>query len=93
MPRPRFKAVNYAILVNGATARMRDDAGALHRFKAFGDDEHAALASLEQQADAVRFGKLGALLRPSDTIARAADVWLAAVELRTKTGTLSHSTL
>ena len=100
MPRPRLKAgelgtVGYTTLANGtvcATARMRDDAGALHRFKAFGSDDAAALASLEQQADAVRFGKFGAVLKPTDTIAHAADIWLAGIELRAKTGTLAYST-
>lgn len=100
MPRPRLKAgelgsISYTALPNGkvrAIARMRDDAGTLHRFKAIGTNETGAKAALERQADAVRYGKTGALLTPATTIAEAANVWLKTQELRAQTGTLSYST-
>lgn len=68
MPRPRMQAgelgaVRVSVRPNGQTqadARMRDEAGALRRLKVVRATEQEARAALGAEADAIRYGTLGA---------------------------------
>lgn len=98
MPRPRLRAgevgaVSIRVLKSGkveATARMRDEAGALCRLKATGLTEASAISELRRQAESVRVGTTGALLGPNSTLAEACSIWLREKE---RSETVEDSTM
>ena len=59
-----------------ADARMRDEAGALRRLKVVRATEQEARAALAAEADAIRYGTLGARLNSRSTVAEACLVFL-----------------
>lgn len=79
MPAGELGAVRVSVRPNGqiqADARMRDEAGALRRLKVFRATEQEARAALAAEADAIRYGTLGARLNSRSTVADACLVFL-----------------
>lgn len=98
MPRPRMRAgdlgtIRVSALANGrmqASARMRDETGALRRLKLVGDSEEDAIRALHEQADAIRFGSVGTRLTAHSTVAEASAVFL---DDKRRSGTVEASTI
>jgi integrase len=71
--------VSFVLLASGqvqAQARMRDEFGEMRRLKAVGPTEALSRRALEDQAEQVRHGGIGALLTAASTIAQASAVFL-----------------
>lgn len=98
MPRPRLRAGELgeiSIRVLGprrveATARMRDEAGALQRLRAVGQTDKTARADIERQAEVIRIGATGVLLAPTSTLAAACALFL---DEKGASGTVEDSTM
>ncbi|WP_345802914.1 tyrosine-type recombinase/integrase [Microbacterium sp. AZCO] len=85
--------IGIKVLASGrvqATARMRDEAGALCRLKATEFTEGKARLELERQAQIIRIGTAGELLSPRSTLAQACAVWLVEKE---RSGSVEDSTM
>lgn len=98
MPRPRLRAGELGEISSRslgarrveATARMRDEAGALRRLRTVATTHKGAIAEIERQAEVIRVGTTGVLLAPTSTLAAACAVFLDEKE---RSGSVEDSTM
>ncbi|SDH31770.1 tyrosine-type recombinase/integrase [Pseudonocardia oroxyli] len=74
-----------------AVARFRDFDGVTRRVKRTGKTKTAALGALQDEIK-LRMGSPAQPLRPTDTVARAAEMWLAKLDAQVAEGTRAATT-